>query len=140
GTGPVRWAASAESEATEGDFTYLDNHGTELTIADDRERSRTNNEAWSAALRLRGDLPLAGARSLSVSTEWLRRRQGVPGIDAVPSEHGTFALQRGLLRVGSDAAEPPPGGWSAGGSIDHAYTSESFADPVAGVIATAQDA
>ncbi|MBI3449591.1 MAG: TonB-dependent receptor [Acidobacteria bacterium] len=139
GTGPMRWAASAESETTKGNFHFLDNHGTEATTGDDRVRVRANNEAWSTALRLRGDVPLAGSRTLAVSTEWLRRRQGVPGIDAFQSEHGTFSLQRGLVRVGSDAPEPAAGGWSLGGSMDHAYTSESFADPIAGANPTPRD-
>jgi len=139
GTGPIRWAASAESEATEGDFRFLDNNGTETTTADDEVRARVNNEAWSTALRVRGDVPLSGERTLAVSTEWLRRRQGVPGIDAFESEHGTFALQRGLLRVSSAAPEPAAGGWTLGGSIDHAYTSESFVDPIAGANPTPRD-
>jgi len=138
GTGPVRWGGSAEVTATAGDFRFRDNNGTEVTTADDADRDRVNNESWSAAMRVRGEVPLASGETLSISTEWLRRRQGVPGIDAYQSPHATFALQRGLVRVETTTPESASARWSLTTALDHEYTSQSFADPVAGITSSPQ--
>jgi len=129
GVGPLRWAGSAESTWTGGDFAYLDNNATDFPTADDRVKRRDNNVSWSSALRLRADAPLPSGRIVSVSTEWLRRRQGVPGIDALESEHATFALQRGLIRAETSWWLRTFGGSELTASLDHEYTSQSFVDP-----------
>jgi iron complex outermembrane receptor protein len=136
GSGPLRWSLSAEGHATEGDFQYLDNNGTHVTTVDDGFRTRENNDGWSSALRFRGDGQVAGKTNLSLSGEWLRRRRGVPGIDAFQSENAGLDLQRGLLRaeigwekLASDRLDLRTG-------IDYSHTSESFTD-LDGDVATA---
>lgn len=126
--GPFRWAASWEGAATEGDFTFLDGNGTSHTSADDGSRGRINNASWSSAARLRGDAPLPRNGTLSVSAEWLRRRQGVPGIDAVQSEHATYGVQRGLVRAAAAWPGLGAGGWDLEAALDHEYTSQDFGD------------
>jgi iron complex outermembrane receptor protein len=127
-TGPMRWVISGEAFTTQGDFTYLDNNATLLTGDDNGFQKRRNNDGWSAALRVRGESEPAPGRKLTLSGEWLRRRQGVPGIDAFQSETAGFSLQRGLLRgehswtgLAEDRVT-----FTAGADLE--YTSESFSD------------
>jgi len=138
-TGPLRWAGSAESTGSGGGFAFLDNNGTEETNRDDVMRRRANNASWSAALRLKAEAPLASGQVVTLSTEWLRRRQGVPGIDAFESLHAGYALQRGLIRAGTTWGGHGPDGWSLSTAIDHEYASQAFEDPATGIGPSAQD-
>jgi len=125
----MRWNAAAEAAATEGDFSFLDNNGTEGNASDDAARIRANNASWSSALRVRGETAPAGGRTFSISAEWLRRRQGVPGIDAFQSDAATFSLLRGIVRAEAAWHGLGRGSWDMKAALDHEYTSESFGDP-----------
>src|SRR5262249_30755526 len=126
--GPTAWTGSAQVLDTRGDFNYLDDNATNVSTADDAMRTRLNNQSWSAAARLRGEAPIAEGRTLATSIEWLRRRQGVPGIDSLLSEHATASMERGMIRVETPAPQPPKGGWTWGLALDHERTSDGFED------------
>ncbi len=124
----MRWSLSAQGFSTEGTFDYLDNNGTPITTADDRFTLRANNDRWSAALRVRGETDPGPGRRLSVSAEWLRRREGVPGIDAFQSATAGFSLQRGLMRAQANWDALAGGRVAIEAAADYTYTSESFTD------------
>jgi iron complex outermembrane receptor protein len=124
----MRWSLSAEGFSTEGSFDYLDNNGTHITTADDGFNTRANNDRWSAAVRVRGETDYEPGRRLSVSAEWLRRREGVPGIDAFQSADAGFSLQRGLMRAQANWDALAGGRVAIEAAADYEYTSESFTD------------
>lgn len=127
-TGPMRWVLSGSGFTSRGDFTYLDNNGTELVTSDDTYTTRINNESWTGSLRAAGRAPLGEGRTLTLSAEWLGRRQGVPGIDSFQSASAVADRSRVLVR-GEIAWEDLAGGrLGIRAGLDGEATSQGYDD------------
>lgn len=94
--------------ASRGDFTYLDDNGTPFNAGDDSVRARSNNRIESASLLGTVALPL-GRWRVTARQQLMRRRQGVPGVGAVPAAHTAFERLRSATQL--DAAAPGRGAW-----------------------------
>ncbi|MBN2172172.1 MAG: TonB-dependent receptor [Candidatus Krumholzibacteriota bacterium] len=100
GGGPwrLRWSVAGAWLGSEADFTYLDRRGTTVSnTADDTLRVRENADFTGGDLlaRLRWEAPGGGLPgALAASYRYLRRENGVPGTETLPSYH-TRSLRSG---------------------------------------------
>ena len=85
-------------QSSDGDFTYLNDHGTPLNLGDDHEQPRTNNQfdAATALGKLRG-APQANLHA-SLSEDYFQKAQGMPGLGAVPAKNARLAFQRSITQ------------------------------------------
>ncbi|MDD5309562.1 MAG: TonB-dependent receptor [Deltaproteobacteria bacterium] len=96
--GGVRGLAISSVQGSEGDFEYLNRNGTLLNDDDDRIQRRENNRhvAYSGLVKLDGE---AGAWSWAVIDDLYAKRQGVPGIDSVPTKDAELRTLRNAASV-----------------------------------------
>lgn len=105
------YALSFHHLQSEGDFEYLDRHGTPENEEDDEIVTRENNDFRQSDLLARFDAgPLAGWR-LEASNEMFWKRSGVPGIENVHIKSVHYRIFRNTARV---SIEPPR---AAGGAV-----------------------
>jgi iron complex outermembrane receptor protein len=86
-------------QSSAGDFTYLNDHGTPLNLADDHEQQRLNNQfdATTALGKLRW-APQANVHA-SLSEDFFRKAQGLPGLGAVPAMNARLAFLRSITQL-----------------------------------------
>jgi iron complex outermembrane receptor protein len=85
-------------QSSDGDFTYVNDHGTPLNLADDHEQPRTNNkfDAATALGKLRW-APQANVHA-GLSEDYFQKAQGLPGLGGVPAQNARLAFQRSITR------------------------------------------
>jgi len=127
--GSLAYLASYHHLQSEGDFEYLDRHGTPENPDDDAVVLRENNAfRQSDGLLKLAPAPIAGWR-LEVADEVYRKESGVPGIENVPIRGAHFEVRRNIARA---TLEPPP---LAGGAAGlraagfHQYRRDLFFNP-----------
>lgn len=96
--GPVDLSASARLDATEGDFTYLDDNGTLWQQDDDRFARRENNDATQGDFRVTAAADLPSRLRLTVDEAVSVRSQGVAG-------YGAFTAEEARLRTGQSLTQ-----------------------------------
>jgi len=92
-------------QSSDGDFTYLNDNGTPLNPADDREQVRTNNKFDAATALGKLRWTPQGNVHASLSEDYFQKAQGLPGLGAVPAQNARLAFARSItqLDVGRDA-------------------------------------
>jgi outer membrane cobalamin receptor len=125
----------AQSLSSDGDFRYLDDHGTDANPADDVVRPRANNAFDASALT--GRLAQGvGAWRLSTLYDRLDKDQGVPGAGLSTTRAAHFATVRDVASLRAEARgtrfAPAVTLWR-GRQRDH------FADPLREITGTRQD-
>ena len=126
-------SAGADLRVTQGDFTYFDDNGTPFSSTDDAVVRRLNNafrrDHLSGSVSVR-----AGERSrISVSTDLLSSRQGVPGLGTFKSLDARFDTSRYLLRSEIETPGLLGGRLLIRGAADGTWYRESFEDPLSDV-------
>ncbi len=126
--GKVDGMVSVTGSRSDGDFSFFDNNGTLFEGDDDGFETRENNRFWVADLLGRSGFDLDGGARLELQASAARRRQGVPGIDALQSLEARAAMTRTLLKAsfGKDGLA----GDSLGVDLDAYYsrTDQEFED------------
>jgi iron complex outermembrane receptor protein len=97
------WRLAADGGASDGDFLFLDNNGTEQDPADDEVTHRVNNDFRRGHALARGHLR-TGETDLTFEADGFRREEGVPGIDALQSEEARLETSRLILSAGAERA------------------------------------
>jgi outer membrane cobalamin receptor len=127
--GSLAYLASYHHLQSEGDFEYLDRHGTPENPDDDAIVRRENNafRQSDGLLKLTPE-PIAGWR-LEIADEVYRKESGVPGIENVPIRGVHFEVRRNIARA---TIEPPPLAGGAAGlraAVFHQYRRDLFFNP-----------
>jgi iron complex outermembrane receptor protein len=94
--GPLRALALGSLTSSRGDFAYLNRNGTLFETGDDRVQRRENNAHRGGAALVKLDAQ-AGAWRLSLFESLHGRRQGLPGIDSLPTREASLATVRNVL-------------------------------------------
>ena len=115
------WSALVHAgyQGSAGDFTYHDDNGTPYNTADDETARRVNNrfDAGTLLATVSGRLP--AHVTVTAREDLFQKRQGVPGLGAVPAEHTRLEQLRSMSQLGIE--RPVTGGWpslSLDASID----------------------
>lgn len=111
--------------STSGDFLYLNRNGTRYEQADDRIMPRQNNAGLSGNLLLKLRSRPGEDWNLELGADSFLRRQGVAGIDSLPTTYASLrtfrqSLQGKLARAADD--------WAAGAELSLLYLYEDFDD------------
>jgi len=111
--------------SSRGDFLYLNRNGTLYYQADDRIMPRQNNASLAGNLLLKLHSRLGEDWNLEVGADSFARRQGIAGIDSLPTTFASLktfrqSLQGRLSRAGED--------WAAGLELSLLYLHEDFDD------------
>jgi len=86
-----------ELESSRGDFSFLNNNGTEFELSDDFIDARDNNEFTSVQARYGRSWNISDSRSFNLSAEWFHADKGIPGIITFPSPNASQADSRWFL-------------------------------------------
>jgi iron complex outermembrane receptor protein len=111
-----------------GDFTFLDDNGTPQEGSDDSRTRRSNNDFTRLHLSGRGSFTLGRRSKLSVTTDLLRREQGVPGLSANQSETARLDTSRMLARAEVETPGLFGGRLLVRGALDYTRFDEEFDD------------
>ncbi|MBD3349514.1 MAG: TonB-dependent receptor plug domain-containing protein, partial [Candidatus Eisenbacteria bacterium] len=109
--GSVDYAVAFHHLQSEGDFEYLDRHGTPENEGDDEIVERENNDFRESDLLVRVSAGLPRGWKLELSNETFDKRSGVPGIENVHIKSVHYKIFRNAARV----SVSPPG--LLGGSL-----------------------
>ncbi len=130
GTTPdLRYALTLHHLQSEGDFEYLDHHGTPENTDDDEIVARENNAFRQTDLVLRLDGGPWAGWNFEASNQAFWKRSGVPGIENVHIKSVHYTVFRNTARL---SIEPPR---LAGGSLSfrlgafHVSTRDRFHNP-----------
>ena len=96
---------------SEGDFEYLDRHGTPENADDDEVVARENNDFQQSDFLVRFDTGPWDGWKTEASNEVFWKRSGVPGIENVHIKSVHYRIFRNTARI---SVEPPP---VAGGAL-----------------------
>jgi iron complex outermembrane receptor protein len=94
--GRLRLYAGVHGFAARGDYPYLNDNMTSLNLADDVWQPRSNNDVRQTDGVLRGEVTLAGRRTLDLGFVGFVRDEGLPGTEGLPTKSARFATTRGL--------------------------------------------
>lgn len=111
-----------------GDFRFFDNNGTPFDAGDDGYSTRRNNTFWTGDLLGRAGLDLEAGGRLEAQAGIMRRRQGVPGIDAFQSETARAGSTRLLARIGFIRDQIRSGAVRLESDLHYSRTSQEFSD------------
>jgi outer membrane cobalamin receptor len=95
----VGYAVSFDHLRSEGDFDYLDRHGTPENPDDDEIVRRQNNDFRQSDLLARIALPAWRGWSLDASYDYFTKESGVPGIENVHIRSVRYEVFRNMARV-----------------------------------------
>jgi iron complex outermembrane receptor protein len=118
-----------EAARGDGDFEHWTTNGTPHDATDDGLRPRVNNDFARRRLAGTAAFRLGDRTRLNLSTDLLRRDQGVPGKEPVTRSRGRYDVTRGLLRADLEAAGLAGGRLLVRGAADLTRHAEAFADP-----------
>lgn len=123
------YAASYHHLRSEGDFEYLDRHGTPENPDDDAIVVRENNAFRQSDALLNLTLPSVAGWRLELTDEFFRKESGVPGIENV---HIESVHVEALRNIAFARIEPPPlahGVVGIKGTAFHQYRRDLFFNP-----------
>ena len=99
----VGYLASFHHLRSEGDFTYVDHHGTPETTDDDAFVTRENNQFQQSGLFLRIAPPSFRGWRFDLSDDLFVKESGIPGIENVHIKSAHFDVLRNMLRGSLDS-------------------------------------
>ena len=125
------WSALVHGgyQGARGDFGYRDDNGTPFNPGDDQSSTRQNNrfDSATALATARGAIP--GGWTAALRENLFHKRQGVPGLGAVPALHTRLEYLRSLSRL--ELERGGAGAWPSfhlAASLDRTRT--QFRDPM----------
>ncbi len=124
--------------ASDNDFHFLDDNGTEYNPRDDEITKRRNSDLVSASLLAKSKHTLTDSRSLSVHQTLFWKHQGIPGLSNNQSSDARFDTFRSLSEVVYEDASFL-GRTAATQSLYYTHTDGSFSDPLGEVGIGRQD-
>lgn len=99
GSDRSKFLVVADYQASDNDFVFLDDNGTEYNVNDDVFAKRQNNGHRSASLLGKWHAVLGRGRSLTVQESVFWKAQGIPGISNNQSQFAHFDVFRSLTEV-----------------------------------------
>ena len=88
---------------SEGDFEYLDRHGTPENPDDDEIVARTNNDFQQSDILVRVGLPVWRDWRVEAADETFWKKSGVPGIENVHIKSVHYEIVRNIARVSAES-------------------------------------
>jgi iron complex outermembrane receptor protein len=95
----IGYFASFDHLRSEGDFDYLDRHGTPENPDDDEIVARTNNDFEQSDLLVRVELPAWRGWRLDLANDVFTKESGVPGIENVHIRSVRYEVFRNIARA-----------------------------------------
>ncbi|MEE2659568.1 MAG: TonB-dependent receptor [Candidatus Latescibacterota bacterium] len=96
--GNRRWVLAAGSVASDNDFLFLDDNGTEYNLLDDEKTERINSDFQSSRLLTKADVPIWGA-TISAHNTFDISHRGIPGLGNFQSRHTRFDTWQNLTEL-----------------------------------------
>jgi outer membrane cobalamin receptor len=96
----ARYLAIADYAASDNNFGFLDNNGTEYNANDDQLTDRRNNQLDSGSLLGKATIDFQDSRSIFASQTLFWKRQGIPGISNNQTVAARFDAFRTMTQVG----------------------------------------
>lgn len=114
---------------SEGDFEYLDRHGTPENPDDDEIVVRENNSFRQSDLLFRVGAPAWGGWRLEAANELFWKRSGVPGIENVHITSVHYEIFRNIARMSLESPPRPYGPLGVRASAFRVYRRDLFFNP-----------
>jgi iron complex outermembrane receptor protein len=124
-----RFSVSLHTLTSDGDYEYLDRHGTPENPDDDRLVARSNGAFEEADLLIRVAAPTWRGLKLTVADELSFSEGGIPGRESVPTESVSFESSRHLIRAALEPARPLFGQLRVAGAAFRTEGRERFRNP-----------
>ncbi len=138
GRGNTDYLLVADYSASDSDFRFLDDNGTEYNLQDDVPANRRNGDFFSASLLGKWSRRSEHNRRFYIQENLYWKRQGIPGISNNQSERTRMNTFRSLTEVGVLIPD-----WLARFSVRQtlffSHQREAFADPFGEVGVGRQD-
>ena len=99
GSGGDGWGVGVAVDyvGSEGNFSFVDDHGTLFQADDDQTTERKNNAFDQASVLVKTHVDLNATWRLGVIDWFLWRSQGLPGMASAPTEKASLRRMRNLL-------------------------------------------
>lgn len=127
GSEKAKFLVVADYTASENDFGFLDDNGTEYNVNDDVFTNRENNAHRSVNLLGKWHMDLGRGRRLTIQESLFWKSQGVPGISNNQSQSAHFDVFRSLTEVVFEDCDFLPGVLMRQ-SVYFTHMGESFVD------------
>ncbi|MBD3367077.1 MAG: TonB-dependent receptor, partial [Candidatus Eisenbacteria bacterium] len=124
-----RYSVSLHHLTTDGDYEYLDRHGTPENPEDDETVPRANAGLEETGILGRLTLPAWRGVRLTVADELSFSEGGVPGRESVQTENVSFESFRNLARASLESVRPLPLGLRVSGTAYRRDGTERFRNP-----------
>ena len=98
--GRTRYLALADYSASDNNFGFLDNNGTEYNANDDQVADRRNSDLSAVSLLGKATIDMSRSQSLTASQTLFSKRQGIPGISNNQTVAARFNTTRAMTQVG----------------------------------------
>lgn len=138
GVGKGRLMLVADYAASDNDFEFVDDNGTEYNNNDDVVANRQNNAHRSMSVLGKWHTTLGSGRTLTIQESLFWKMQGIPGISNNQSQYAHFDVFRSLTEVVFEDGVLLPG-LLMRHSIYFTHLNESFVDTVGEVGLGRQD-
>jgi iron complex outermembrane receptor protein len=134
----ARYLAIADYAASDNNFGFLDDNGTEYNANDDEFTDRRNSQLSSGSLLGKSTVDLQKSRSLTVSQTLFWKRQGIPGISNNQTEAVHFDAFRSMTQLGLEDKDIGSG-ISSRATVYFTHLGEAFLDSLGEVGTGRQD-
>ena len=136
--GRTRYLALADYSASDNNFGFLDNNGTEYNANDDQVADRRNSDLSAVSLLGKATIDLSRSRSLTPSQTLFSKRQGIPGISNNQTVAARFNTTRAMTQLGFEDRFTEEG-TSVRATAYFTHQSEAFQDTLGEVGTGRQD-
>ncbi len=123
------YSVSLHHLVSDGNYEYLDRHGTPENPDDDRTVVRRNADVEETGLLARFAAPVWRGLRLTIADEVSFSEGGVPGRESVQTDNVSFESFGNLLRGTLETTERLPGGFRLSGTAFRRDGSERFRNP-----------
>ena len=124
-----RYAISLHHLSTDGDYEYLDRHGTPENPDDDAIVVRRNAGLEETGVMARVTVPSWRGARLTLADEASFSEGGIPGRESVQTESVSFESLRNLFRATLESVSALPGGFLLSGTTFRRDGRERFRNP-----------
>jgi outer membrane cobalamin receptor len=128
GSDKAKFLLVADYTASDNDFGFLDDNGTEYNVNDDVFTNRQNNVYRSVNVLGKWHAALGDGRNLTIQESVFWKSQGIPGISNNQSQRAHLGVIRSLTEVVFQDGNLLPG-LLMRHSVYFTHVGESFADP-----------
>lgn len=127
---PGKWdyLVSAGYMASDNDFKFLNDNGTEWNPADDKWEKRNNAQFDQGNVLGKFGYDFTDDLRLALVNQWFSKEQGLPSWNNSPKTDASFSTKRNITTLSFIANDIGPLGFNTRTSIDYSHKNELYDD------------